>query len=80
MNIYLIYATNKEKYDWYDTYDSFCIVANDNEEVRKIASENPGYEGANTWLDSNNSNIELVGTYIGKETEPFILISSFNAA
>lgn len=82
MNIYLIEAI--EAVD-YDCVDSFCIVANNEEEVRQIASENGGDEeeclGTKYyfWSDPLKSEVQLVGNYIGEETEPFILIASFNA-
>jgi hypothetical protein len=87
MNIYLI--TANESVD-YDSIDSFCIVANSEEEVRNMAQESGADESHNWdensyyvkisfWTNVDKTTIELVGTYLGEEVEPFILISSFNA-
>jgi len=90
MNIYLIESIESVGYD---CYDSFCIVTNSEEEVREIAQK-CGANETETWDTSGGklksievkfwtvpqkTKIQLVGKYIGEETESFILIASFNA-
>ena len=82
MNIYLIESIHAVDYD---SFDSFCIIANSEEEVRKIAQENGadeiGWEeyAKEYWTDPLKTEVQLVGNYVGEKIEPFILISSFNA-
>ena len=90
MNIYLI---NTIECVNYDSYDSFCIVANSEEEARELANNTDGDESwkwdttskelnrikTNFWLNPLETKLKLIGYYIGEETNPFILISSFNA-
>jgi hypothetical protein len=63
----------------YFIYDAFCahiIVANSEQEVREIAKNKCADEGKDVW---DSAEIEECGEYTGKETEPFVLLSHFNA-
>lgn len=64
-------------FDIYDAYDSHIIVADTEKTVRNLASDISADEGQNVW---KTAKIEICGNYTSKETLPFILSSSFNAA
>lgn len=72
MKIYLI----KHEVHNYDAYMGFVIVANYPYEVRDMAARNHGDEGADIWYAID---VEECGTYAGDRTEPFILLSDYNA-
>ena len=59
----------------YDCCDGYVIVANTEEEVRELAKSGNAAEGKEIW---NTERVEVCGTYEGRRTEPFILMSSFN--
>ena len=62
----------------YDTYDAHVVVANNEQEARRLASEGKKFcEGARVWLES--AAVTLEGTYTGTEVKPHIICSSFNA-
>ncbi len=60
----------------WDTYDSFVIVANNEEEVRTIAGNAAADEGKNVW---HFADVTTEGDYTGGKLEPFVLLGSFNA-
>lgn len=61
-----------------DCFDGFCIVANNESQVRELASDNAADEGSEIWKSSRAS-ISEVGIFTGTATEPHVLIGSFNA-
>ena len=73
MNIYYLERTDEIGYD---EYDSFVVVAKSSQEVIKVIKK----DIVVTMEDLKSITCELVGVYIGNETEPFVLCSSFNAA
>lgn len=68
-----IYHLSSMKTVGYDMYDSVVVVANSKKEAVEVAYE-IGEEGQ--WHKDATSK---EGKYTGHHTEPFILISSFNA-
>lgn len=80
MNIYKITRTDRWGYDEYDTH---IIIADNTEEVVKLANskEHHTYDGVlegKNWSDESIITLEGTYTNIGDNT-PFILLSSFNA-
>lgn len=73
MKTYLIVSKDSTMYD---SYDAHVIAANNFEEVVRLAKSKAADEGAEAWSDTS---IELIGSYEGTITEPFIILSSFNA-
>ena len=72
MKIYLI-----ERADWdYDEYDSHVIVANNETEVRDIATKKEYSDIKKEW---GLAQVSIVCNYDGELTKPFILLSSYNA-
>jgi hypothetical protein len=72
MKIYLIQHTHTE----WDAYMGHVIVANNKEEVIKIATEKAQEEGKRVW---KTAKITEYGQYTGDKTEPFVVLSDFNA-
>ena len=60
----------------YDIYFAHIIVANSKFEVVLMAKNKAAEEGAKIW---DTAKIEECGEYTGAMTEPFILLSDFNA-
>jgi hypothetical protein len=60
----------------YDFYRGHVIIANRESEVRDMAANNCADEGGDVW---ETADIEECGTYTGGRTEPFILLSDYNA-
>lgn len=74
LKLFIIEEKNEAGFG-YDSYDSHVIIANNEDEVRKLASIRHGDEGANAWLDlklTEVSEIKISG-------ESRIILSSFNA-
>lgn len=69
-----IYTIQHDKIN-YDCYIGHVIVANNHEEVRKLAKDIAADEGVEIW---NNAIIEKCGEYTCHRKEPFILMSNFN--
>lgn len=73
MKIYLI----EQHHDLgWDCYHAHVIVANNENEVRESATESAAAEGRDAW---ETAKITIEGVYIGSKTEPFKLLSDFNA-
>lgn len=70
-----IYKIDHKEFN-YDAYMGHVIIANTEDEVRKLAQDKFADEGKDVWVVAN---IECHGQYTGKETTPFILLSDFNA-
>ena len=71
-----IYSIKITKYG-YDSYNAHIIVANNEKEVIELAQSVADYEGKKIWMEAE---IEKVGVYTAyNESEPFILLSSYNA-
>ncbi|WP_374440475.1 hypothetical protein [Epilithonimonas sp.] len=68
-----IYTIQHDKKDW-DCYMGHVIVANNHEEVRKLAKDIAEDEGVEIW---NDAIIEECGEYTSQRNEPFILMSDF---
>jgi hypothetical protein len=73
MQIYLI----KHKEKGHDIYCGHVIVAKNISQVRQLAMDNSADEGEEIW---QNAVVSIVGVYTGNATNPFILLSDFNAA
>ncbi|WIC41479.1 hypothetical protein MA9V1_215 [Chryseobacterium phage MA9V-1] len=73
MDIFLIKAAYKVGYD---SFDSHVIAANSKFEVVELAIDTCADEGEHAWLVTN---VIRLGTYEGNKSEPFVIISSFNA-
>lgn len=91
MNIYKIWRDEKIEYD---TYDSAIVIADNEEYARKIHPngyavlkfgewynnvDNIRSAGERTWCDVDNVKVELVGSADKTQTEPCVVLSSFNA-
>ena len=80
-----IYVLRQDQHIGYDTYDSLVVAAENEESARQIHPNDGGLDPWNNrnWGEWCNSpdlvSVELVGTYEGKETEPHIILASFNA-
>lgn len=72
MKIYLI---GHDDWTW-DCYSDMVIVANNKEEVIKLAKDLSADEGEDVW---ETATITKQGKYTGEKQEPFILLSSFHA-
>jgi hypothetical protein len=72
MKIYTI----KHKVFKHDAYLGHVIVANSEDEVREIAKSKSADEGKDVW---NAAIVEEHGDYTCQRTEPFILLSDFQA-
>lgn len=71
MKIFLI---KHNEFTW-DCYLGHIIVANNEKQVRKLASANMGSEGKSVW---KYAEITVQGDYTGSQTKPFILLSDYN--
>ena len=76
MNIFLIRCNSK--FGTWDSYDGHVIIAKTREEVITLAQRTSGTEGKKAWSDESVT-IEILGPYIGKDTESDIILSSYNA-
>ena len=80
MNIYLVERIDME-YDWYDTFDSFVCVAENEKDAKQIHPTGNSFfdKGNFGWVDDiNNIKVSLVGVSEIKEEK--VILSSFNAA
>ena len=75
MNIYFIQVPTWD----YDCVKSFVIIARNESEVRNIASNNHGDEGASVWLNKSKSITQCIGIAVSTITEPRIVIREFKA-
>ena len=73
MNVYLIKREDTLVTD-YDTNLAHVVVAESEEDVKKMTSEVARDEGADMWL--RNVEIENIGVYTGSSEIPVILITS----
>jgi hypothetical protein len=83
-----IYVLSQDQNDGYDTYDSVVVAAEDEESAKRI---HPDYTLGDNWKDNwehqdyswcespDLVGVEYIGTYEGKETEPHVILASFNA-
>lgn len=89
MNIYLI---SQDQNTDYDTYNNAVVVANNEDEAQHfnidaceiITDDEWKKDYSNkpwmSWCSSpEHVFVEYIGEYIGEETEPYIVCSSFNA-
>jgi len=60
----------------YDCYSGHIIVANNENEVRELAKKVSAGEGNDIW---DVATVMIEGDYTGNKTEPFKLLSDFNA-
>ena len=70
-----IYTITHEDFS-YDAYMGHTVVANSELEVRELAKDISADEGKEIW---NTAKIEEHGKYTSDKTEPFILMSDFQA-
>ena len=86
-----IYKVSQDENNDYDTYDSFVVVAFNEDQARKTSpNDNDDFSyydfnvdyGRDCYWASSESNVkvELIGVADEKYTEPTIICSSFNAA
>lgn len=82
MNIYFV--SQKENYD-YDTYDSFVIIADNEEEARYTHPANPikEWDGIksryDSWCDAEDVTVEYVGKAGEWYIQKTIICASYNA-
>lgn len=84
-----IYRISQSAKRGYDTFDSAIVVANSEYQARKMRPlhfddfewiDEPSIYTNRSWADSaDDVNVELIGRYIGDKTEPYLILSSFNA-
>jgi hypothetical protein len=60
---------------WYDKAFGFVVAARDEEQARKLASEQSGGEGADAWLDKKASTCKEV-----KPSKAEVIIRDFASA
>ena len=70
-----IYTIEHSEFN-YDAYMGHTVVANFELEVREIAKSKSADEGKYVW---EKAEVLECGEYTGRRTEPFILMSDFNA-
>lgn len=71
-----IYTIETGQSRGYDIYLGHVIVANDEAEVRQLAKNESADEGGKIW---DSAKVTECGDYTCDRTEPFILLSDFNA-
>lgn len=69
-----IYDIGILEWSW-DEYDSFIVIANSKEEVRKLVLEKV-YSNKEDW---EKVEIDEIGIYTGKRKDSHIVCDSFNA-
>ena len=72
MNVFLIKHSERE----YDYYLGHVIIANNKDEVIKLAKKNSRDEGEKIW---DEAMITMIGEYTGNRKRAFVLLSDFNA-
>jgi hypothetical protein len=77
MKLYLLRSMEGSDYwrPWYDKAYGFVVAARDEEQARKIASEQSGDEGAGAWLDKKASTCKEL-----KPRKAEVIIRDFAAA
>jgi hypothetical protein len=70
-----IFSITHDKWG-YDCYSGHIIVANNEIEVRELAKKGSADEGNDIW---DVATVTIEGDYTGNKTEPFKLLSDFNA-
>ena len=78
-NLYLIYQNCNQSYD---TYDSAVVVAESEEEARRIHPNNlplSGYCDFSTWAKPDRVHVRLIGTAVGDMEGDVVVCASFNA-
>lgn len=75
MKIFLIKNNDFVCFD-YDAYSGHVIVASNENDVRELAKKCSADEGRDVW---EKATVTEEGIYTGTKTEPFILLSDFNA-
>lgn len=82
-----IYVLRQDQNNSYDTYDSVVVAAEDEESAKRIHPDHTlgdnwkdNWEHQDSWCESPDLvSVEYIGTYEGKETEPHVILASFNA-
>lgn len=83
MNLYLISQSVNSNYD---TYDSAIVAAPDEDTARRMhprrGLEAPSrweFRPGSDWTAHENVTVEYIGDTLGNETEPRVILASFNA-
>src|SRR5689334_248776 len=75
MNIW--HLTREWEHYHYDEVAEWVIVAETEQDARRMASDDPGDEGPGFWLDSRESTAVVVGTAV--EDVPRVITRHFHA-
>lgn len=76
-NVYHLYATEAAE-TTYDCADAFIVIAKTAQEARKLASKQPGDEGAAVWTDAKLSRCSKIG-YAANNSKSRIVLRDFHA-